>query len=125
MLTVLILDDYVVRSEKGLVLTQDFYNLSLANKYEVVRLCEESGLLTQPKIYDRLIKAILQHSSPEMRRDFPVKGERKPRKEAQAADYLEALQALYIAFDVLENRIEDHAAKNFLKFIALGMGKEQ
>lgn len=122
MITQYILSDYVVRSDKGYVCTEKFYDLSLAGKYEIVRLLEEVGLFKDYKLYERVVKGIIQHSSPELKRTYNVKGERKQRPPAKRADELEALQALYLNWDKLMPLIMEHAEGRFQTYVALGQG---
>ncbi len=112
------LEEYLIQSERGWALTTAFYNLSLADKYQIVYLLEENGLIHNYKLYERVVKAILQHSSPEIKSERSVKGERKQRPEANRADMLEALNALALHWDDLEEQIIAYFAGRFQNIVA-------
>lgn len=82
---------YIINSERGLSLSQDFYNLGLRKKYEVVDEFISMGLLEDYKFYDKIVKALLQHSSNELKKNYPVRGVRKIRKEAKLADEVDLI----------------------------------
>jgi hypothetical protein len=92
---------YLTYTEKGATLTTEFYNLSLYRKYGVIEYLESTGQLDDHKLYDRLVLACLQHSSADLKRDYPVMRERKQRPKSKAADQIEALQALWLHIDRL------------------------
>jgi hypothetical protein len=108
----------LVSTVRGYVLTKEFYELSLANKYEVVRQLEEDGRIEDKWLYDKIVKAILQHSDNITRRDYPVRGERRARNVTREADMQEALQALLVNWDALEPLIESFASSLFKRIVA-------
>ena len=92
---------YIDYNDKGATLTTEFYDLSLYRKYMVIEVLEASGQLEDAKLYDRLVLAVLQHSSNEMKRERPVKRERKQRPRSKVADQIEVYQALFLHMDRL------------------------
>lgn len=82
---------YIISTDRGLSLTKEFYDLGLKQKYEVISVFIEMGLLTDSKFYDKVIKSVLQHSSKELKKEYPIRGDRKIRKAAQEADLMEQL----------------------------------
>ena len=78
---------YWQRSPKGgYEFSKEFYDLSLKKKYEMVQELGELDYFTN----DRLVRAILQHSSPIMKRHAPVLGERRQSRTSRLADEAEA-----------------------------------
>lgn len=123
MLTKLVADDYLRISPKGVrSLSEAFYQLSLADKYEVVRLFNEQGLLSDYRLYNKLVKGILQHSPAQTRREYPVRGVRWPHRKAIQADEVEAMQALAVNFDALVDEIAAYAAANLTKIARAANG---
>ena len=75
---------YWIKSRKGgYEFTKAFYELGLHAKYQVVEpiLCTLDALT-----YDRLVRAFLQHSNPDTKKEYPCQGERKLSTRAKLAD---------------------------------------
>ncbi len=73
---------------RGVDFTKEFYQLSLSKKYEVIAPIAES---LDSASHDRLVRAILQHSTSKSRKICPVLGERKLSPIARTADKEEEL----------------------------------
>lgn len=96
---------YIATTEKGNALTRDFYNLSLSKKYEVVNTMIELGILFEDmKLYDKIIKGILQHSETDIATEYPIKGQRKQSPIAKQADQLELTAAVAELTAALERK---------------------
>ena len=77
---------YHASRKGGIEFSKSFYDLGLKEKYKVINpLLEEINFST----YERIVKAILQHSPPISKKMYPVRGERKLSKAAKEADLLQ------------------------------------
>lgn len=73
----------------GFEFTRAFYDLALPIKYKIITPLLES---IDGATYERLVKAILQHSPASSKKAYPVMRERKQSKAAKEADILYAAQ---------------------------------
>jgi hypothetical protein len=92
------------KDKKGTALTKEFYNLSLEQKYVIIKVLEDNGTLLKDRIrYDRLVAAVLQHSPEKLKNEYPIQWERSTRPEARKADKRDlekwSLQAILMNFD--------------------------
>lgn len=88
-------------------LTLAFYNLSLTKKYEVINyMISTDFLFGTPNLYDKVVKAILQHS-PDTSKEYSVKGVRKIRPEARKADREEHIAAITTLTEAIQKGIKD------------------
>ena len=70
---------------RHLKFTKDFYDLPLHKKYECISSLEPRHLLDYVTL-ERLILAVLQHSTKRMKEECPVKSVRKLSLQAKLAD---------------------------------------
>jgi hypothetical protein len=79
-------DYYRVHKDGGLEFTQAYFDLSLRDKKRVALRMELEGLLESPRTLHRLGNALMQHSTPLAKEDWPCWGVRKLSKKAREAD---------------------------------------
>lgn len=95
------LDEAYFITPKGYKLTDEFYDGSLVEKFEVVEEMERQGILFGDyRRYELIIKAILQHSTQRQKNKWVVKGIRKQRPVARLKDEYDMQVAL-------RSRLED------------------
>lgn len=96
---------YNLSATKGPELTDKFYDASLSEKREVAQALADQGLLLgnyqYRALYNLVVKGILQHSSRRSKRNYPIRGDRKQRPAAAAADRQEAFDALFTHLDAV------------------------
>lgn len=92
-------DTFLTKTSKGFRPNELYYQLSLSDKYQVVRDLEEQERLHDIYLYDALVLGILQHSPPDSKKQWKVNKERKLNSNAKHADETEAYQALYMSLD--------------------------
>jgi|SRR5579884_1160817 len=84
----------------GTFLTKEFFDLSLKKKWEVWAILYENGILhdvyntSEKSLDNKIILAILQHSRPKLKQNFPVKGDREISKVAKEADRVESVESI-------------------------------
>lgn len=103
---------------KGIELTDVFYNASLSVKREAseVLLLELHGHIPPAdyhKLYDLIVKAMVQHSGRAVKHNYPIKGERKQRPEAAAADRQESYEALFTNLDRIVRALGPDVSKTY------------
>lgn len=114
--------DYLIKSPKGrLRLTNAFFEASLQEKYELVAELETLGTLFEDmRVYDLIVKAILQHSPDKSKRQYVVKGVRKQRPKAKKADMRDSFDALFANLD----RIAEAMYRNALPELNTKVGPD-
>ncbi len=86
------MDKYYTIQQSHVKFEKSFYDLGLHDKLKIIipLLEEEFTWLS----YERIVKAILQHSSKELKNEYPLPGIRKLSKAAHNADiqHIQAIQ---------------------------------
>lgn len=103
------LTPYLTTDNKGPAFTKEYYNLSLNDKYIIINQLEQENRLGGYRnyiLYDRAVKSILQHTPEALKKEYPIKGERKTRPEARQADRREESKWIHQALLMGWNKIE-------------------
>jgi hypothetical protein len=94
------LDDYIEPASTAYKFTVAFYELSLNDKFALFDMLYAKGLIrdvepeSETSVYDRFVLGLLQHSPRDLRRDYPVRLERRPSKIARDRDIEELVERL-------------------------------
>lgn len=85
------------RGTPGTFFTKEFFDLSLKQKWEVWKTLYDNGIFhnqyntSEKSLENRIILAILQHSKPKTKTNYPIKGDREISRIAKEADRLEEI----------------------------------
>ena len=76
---------WTIGENHAIEFTKRFYDLGLSRKYALLGELPEI-VLAHPTSHERIVQAILQHSSPDTKKAYPCKRERKLSKIAREQD---------------------------------------